>query len=231
MEISKDQIAIVKNCLGTTVALLERLISGLECKNRLEEWQKKTLLQHRELLGKCNKSNWVLDCLHPVEVIPLQDEETIELLPPSSNSSVASPNLNNPVQCRSCKGNFLKLTGCADDLCLDCYEVKEQQQDAADQLFLEEKRKKKRLAEEEEKEKQSRQTLIDRTKAIQKEKDRRNTAISQMRKEERKDLKEQIMLLETIGYDNLEREQKRSLTVYKTRLSKMEMDSASTVSD
>ena len=230
MEISKDQIAIIKHCLGTTVELLERLISGLECKSRLEDWQKKSLLKHRELLSKCNKSNWVLDCLHPIEVIPLQDEEEIELLPPSSNSSVVPPNLNNPIQCRMCKDNFLKLTGCSDDLCLDCYEVKEQQQDAADELFLAEK-KKQRLAEEAEKEKQRRQTLIDRAKAIQKEKDRRNTAISQMRKEERKDLKEQITLLETIGYDNLEREQKRSLTVYKTRLAKMEMDSASTVSD
>jgi hypothetical protein len=113
---------------------------------------------------------------------------------------------------------------------LDCYEVKEQQQDAADELFLAEK-KKQRLAEEAEKEKQRRQSLIDRAKAIQKEKDRRNTAISQMRKEERKDLKEQITLLETIGYDNLEREQKRSLTVYKTRLAKMETDTASSVSD
>ena len=230
MEISKDQIAIIKNCLSANAILVEKLISNLECKTRLDDWQKKILLQHRDLLSKCNKSNWVLDCLHPIEVITLQDEEQIELLPPSSNSSVAPSNLNNPVQCRMCKDNFLKLTGCSGDLCLDCYEVKEQQQDAADQLFLEEK-KKQRLAEEAEKEKQRRQSLIDRAKAIQKEKDRRNTAISQMRKEERKDLKEQITLLETIGYDNLEREQKRSLTVYKTRLAKMETDTASSVSD
>jgi hypothetical protein len=225
MEISKDQIAVIKSCLGTTVILVERLIGGLECKTRLEDWQKKTLLQHRELLSKCNKSNWVLDCLHPVQVIPLEDE-AIELLPPSSNSSVAPPNLNNPVQCRCCKDNFFKLMGTSDDLCLDCYEVKEQQQDAADELFLAEQ-KKQRIAKEQEEIREQRKILIERSKAIQKEKDKRNTAISQMRKEERKGLKEQITLLETIGYDNLEREEKRSLTVYKARLAKMESDCSS----
>ena len=199
MEISKDQIAIIKNCLGTTVTLVERLISGLECKTRLEDWQKKTLLQHRELLSKCNKSNWVLDCLHPVQVIPLE-EEVIELLPPSSNSSVSNEEPDsNTEQCKVCKQMFLHLA--AVDICQMCANAKEQEEI-----------------------RQQRKMLIERTKAIQKEKDKRNTAISQMRKDERKGLKEQITLLETIGYDNLEREEKRSLTVYKARLAKMESD-------
>lgn len=202
MEISKDQIAVIKNCLGTTVTLVERLISGLECKTRLEDWQKKTLLQHRELLAKCNKSNWVLDCLHPVQVIPLE-EEAIELLPPSSNSSVSNEEPDSNIhQCKVCKQRFLHLA--AVDICQMCANAKEQEE-------IREQRK----------------ILIERSKAIQKEKDKRNTAISQMRKEERKGLKEQITLLETIGYDNLEREEKRSLTVYKARLAKMESDCSS----
>ena len=207
MEISKDQIAIIKNCLSANAILVEKLISNLECKTRLDDWQKKILLQHRDLLSKCNKSNWVLDCLHPVEVIPLQDEEQIELLPPSSNSSVNEWLTSNTEQCKVCKKMFVHLA--AVDICQSC----------------------KSAVEEEQEEKKSRQILIDRAKAIQKEKDKRNSAMSQMRKDERKDLKEQIALLESIGYDNLEREQKRSLTMYKTRLAKMETDTASTVSD
>jgi hypothetical protein len=208
MEISKDQIAIIKNCLSANATLVEKLISNLECKTRLDDWQKKILLQHRELLGKCRKSNFVLDNLHPIEVITLENDDAMELLPPSSNSSVNEGLTSNTEQCRVCKNMFVHLA--AVDICQSC---------------------KSAVEEEEQEEKKSRQILIERTKAIQKEKDRRNTAISQMRKEERKDLKEQITLLETIGYDNLEREQKRSLTVYKTRLAKMETDTASSVSD
>jgi hypothetical protein len=208
MEISKDQIAIIKNCLSANAILVEKLISNLECKTRLDDWQKKILLQHRDLLSKCHKSNWVLDCLHPIEVITLQDEEQIELLPPSSNSSVNEGLTSNTEQCKVCKKMFVHLA--AVDICQCC---------------------KSAVEEEEQEEKKSRQILIERTKAIQKEKDKRNSAMSQMRKDERKDLKEQIALLESIGYDNLEREQKRSLTMYKTRLAKMETDTASSVSD
>jgi hypothetical protein len=199
-EINKQQIAEVKEAMAKAIRLCERLARSLRAKGSLQQWEKTALVEHNDIISACNKSRFLLDCLPAVPIIELEPAPT-ELLPPSAPPSVAEEEEEQKF-CDHCKKHF--VDGKFDTICDNCH----------------------RLVEEEAK--QALQRKLARVAEIQLRKDKRSTEMSVANKQTLADLKEQVELLESIGYNNLETKGKQQLTRFKQRISELEADSAST---
>jgi len=200
MEINKQQIAEVKEAMAKAIRLCERLARSLRAKGSLQQWEKTALIEHNDIISACNKSRFLLDCLPAVQVIELEVVPT-ELVPPSAPPSVAEDSEDQLKFCDVCKKHF--VDGQFDTVCDDCHLRVEEEAKAVLQ------RKLSRIAE------------------LQTKKDKRSTEISQANKQTLADLKEQVELLESIGYSNLDTKGKTSLTRFKKRIVELESDSAS----
>jgi len=201
-EINKQQIAEVKEAMAKAIRLCERLARSLRTKGSLQQWEKTALVEHNDIISACNKSRFLLDCLPAVQVIELEPAPT-ELLPPSAPTSVAEPEPEDEQKfCDVCKKHF---EGRFDTVCDPCHQ----------------------LAEEEEA-KVVLQRKLARIGELQAKKDKRSTEISQANKQTLADLKEQVELLESIGYSKLDTKGKTSLTRFKKRIVELEAESAPT---
>jgi hypothetical protein len=202
MEINKHQIAEVKEAMAKAIRLCERLARSLRTKGSLQQWEKTALIEHNDIISACNKSRFLLDCLPAVQVIELEPSPT-ELLPPSAPTSVAEPEPEDEQKfCDVCKKHF---EGRFDTVCDPCHQLAEEEEA---KVVLH--RKLARIAE------------------LQAKKDKRSTEISQANKQTLSDLKEQVELLESIGYSKLDTKGKTSLTRFKKRIVELEAESAST---
>jgi hypothetical protein len=198
-EINKQQIAEVKEAMAKAIRLCERLARSLRAKGSLQQWEKTALVEHNDIISACNKSRFLLDCLPAVQVIELEPAPT-ELLPPSAPTSVVEE--DEQKFCDHCKKHF--VDGKFDTICDSCHQLVEAEERATLQHKLT------RIAE------------------LQSRKDKRSTEISQANKQTLMDLKEQVELLESIGYSKLDTKGKTSLTRFKKRIVELEADSAST---
>jgi len=198
-EINKQQIAEVKEAMAKAIRLCERLARSLRAKGTLQQWEKTALVEHNDIISACNKSRFLLDCLPAVQVIELEVAPT-ELVPPSAPASVAEAE-DEQKFCDHCKKHY--SDGKFDTICDSCHLLVEEEAKAVLQ---------KKLA---------------RVAELQARKDKNSTEISQATKQTLADLKEQVELLESIGYANLETKGKTSLTRFKQRIADLEADSAS----
>ena len=201
-EINKQQIAEVKEAMAKAIRLCERLARSLRAKGNLQQWEKTALMEHNDIISACNKSRFLLDCLPAVQVIELEPAPT-ELLPPSAPPSVALLPDDEQNFCDHCKEYF--DDGKFQTICDPCHQLAEEEEAKA---VLQ--RKLARIAE------------------LQAKKDNRSTEISQANKQTLSDLKEQVELLESIGYSKLDTKGKTSLTRFKKRIVELEAESAST---
>jgi len=200
MEISKEQIAQIQRMFGRTVALCERLSKGLKKKVRLDEWEKEAITSHSQMVLDCNKLNWMLNTLKAVPIIDLESEKVESLPPPSAPASIDEVE-DEQKFCDHCKKHY--IDGKFDTICDSCHLLVEEEAKAVIQ------RKLARVAE------------------LQARKDKNSTEISQATKQTLADLKEQVELLESVGYANLDQKGKQSLTRFKRRIADLEADSAS----
>jgi hypothetical protein len=116
-EISKQQIAEVKEAMAKAIRLCERLARSLRAKGSLQQWERTALVEHNDIISACNKSRFLLDCLPAVQVIELEPTPT-ELVPPSAPTSVAEPEPEDEQKfCDVCKKHF---EGRFDTVCDPC---------------------------------------------------------------------------------------------------------------
>ena len=115
-EISKQQIAEVKEAMAKAIRLCERLARSLRAKGSLQQWEKTALIEHNDIISACNKSRFLLDCLPAVQVIELEPAPT-ELQPPSAPTSVAEEPEDEQKFCDVCKKHF---EGQFDTVCDPC---------------------------------------------------------------------------------------------------------------
>lgn len=203
-EINKQQIAEVKEAMAKAIRLCERLARSLRTKGSLQQWEKTALVEHNDIISACNKSRFLLDCLPAVQVIELEPAPT-ELLPPSAPASVIETETLTCDDCLEETANPIKVGD--KSLCVVCNNEREAVEEEA-RIVLQ--RKLARIGE------------------LQAKKDKRSTEISQANKQTLADLKEQVELLESIGYSKLDTKGKTSLTRFKKRITELESDSAST---
>jgi hypothetical protein len=203
-EINKQQIAEVKEAMAKAIRLCERLARSLRAKGSLQQWEKTALVEHNDIISACNKSRFLLDCLPAVQVIELEPAPT-ELLPPSAPLSVVETETFTCDDCLEETANPIKVGD--KSLCVVCNNEREAVEEEAKAVL---QRKLARIAE------------------LQAKKDKRSTEISQANKQTLSDLKEQVELLESIGYSKLDTKGKTSLTRFKKRIVELEADSAST---
>jgi hypothetical protein len=208
-EITKEQIAGIKEAMAKAIRLCERLARSLKAKGSLQQWEKVALIEHNDIISACNKSRWVLDCLPAVPIIDLEPAQT-ELLPPSAPASVVE---SATVSCDDCLEETANPSVVGKDtLCVTCKNDRE----ARDNLLREAEEKAKKAA------------VQKRVAELQAEKDKMSTEISNARTKTAGHLKEQIELLESIGYENLEKQDRQRLTLFKKRLAALD-DGASSV--
>ena len=127
-EISKQQIAEVKEAMAKAIRLCERLARSLRAKGSLQQWEKTALMEHNDIISACNKSRFLLDCLPAVQVIELEPTPT-ELVPPSAPTSVAEEEEEQKF-CDICKKHF---EGRFDTVCDPC-ETRSRLLDETDKL-------------------------------------------------------------------------------------------------
>lgn len=206
-EITKEQIAGIKEAMAKAIRLCERLARSLKAKGSLQQWEKVALAEHNDIISACNKSRWVLDCLPAVPIIDLEPAQT-ELLPPSAPESV----VESATVCCDCLEETNNPVKVGDEtVCVVCNNEREAIKAKKIAIQLEKKAAvQKRVAE------------------LQAEKDKMSTEISNARTKTAGHLKEQIELLESIGYENLEKQDRQRLTLFKKRLAALD-DGASSV--
>ena len=190
--------------MAKAIRLCERLARSLRAKGILQQWEKTALVEHNDIISACNKSRFLLDCLPAVQVIELEPAPT-ELLPPSAPASVIETETLTCDDCLEETANPIKVGD--KSLCVVCNNEREAVEEEA-RIVLQ--RKLARIGE------------------LQAKKDKRSTEISQANKQTLADLKEQVELLESIGYSKLDTKGKTSLTRFKKRITELESDSAST---
>ena len=190
--------------MAKAIRLCERLARSLRTKGSLQQWEKTALVEHNDIISACNKSRFLLDCLPAVQVIELEPAPT-ELLPPSAPASVIETETLTCDDCLEETANPIKVGD--KSLCVVCNNEREAVEEEA-RIVLQ--RKLARIGE------------------LQAKKDKRSTEISQANKQTLADLKEQVELLESIGYSKLDTKGKTSLTRFKKRITELESDSAST---
>lgn len=199
MEISKENISGIEALLEMTKMLCERLVKGKMKKSHLDDWEKDAIAGHKKMIWRCDITLKMLSNLKPILVIELESES---LPPPSAPPSVAEPEEEERKFCDLCKKHF---EGQFETICDPCHQLAEEEEA---KVVLH--RKLARIAE------------------LQAKKDKRSTEISQANKQTLSDLKEQVELLESIGYSKLDTKGKTSLTRFKKRIVELEAESAST---
>jgi hypothetical protein len=212
-EITKEQIAGIKEAMAKAIRLCERLANSLKKKKALEGWEKTALVEHNDIITACNKSRWVLDCLPAVPIIDLEPAQT-ELLPPSPPASVVE---STTVCCDHCLEETTNQIKVGDEyLCVVCNNEREAAE-AKIKFEAEEKERQEAI-----------QHKLARVAELQAKKDKRSSEMSLANKQTLADLKEQVKLLESIGRRNLDQKGKQQLTRFKHRIADLETDSVST---
>ena len=213
MEISKDNILSVEIVLQKTKMLCERLINGKMKKPRLDDWEKDAVAGHKKMITQCDITLKMLKNLKPVLIIELESES---LPPPSAPDSVAE---TETICCDHCLEETTNPVKFGDEtICVVCNNQ------------IEALEAKKKFEAEEKERKDAIQRKLDKVAELQAKKDKRSTEMSLANKQTLADLKEQVQLLESIGYHNLDQKGKQSLTRFKHRISDLEADSCSSVS-
>ena len=205
MEISKENISGIEALLEMTKMLCERLIKGKLKKPRLDDWEKDAVAGHKKMIWRCDITLKMLNNLKPVLIIELESES---LPPPSAPASVIA---TETVCCDDCLEETTNPVKVGDEsLCVVCNNEREAAEAAkkAEQELAVQAAKKaavhKRVAE------------------LQAEKDRSSTEISNAKIKTVANLKEQIKLLVSIGYENLDKQDRQRLTMFTKRLAAME---------
>lgn len=206
-EINKQQIAEVKEAMAKAIRLCERLARSLRAKGNLQQWEKVALIEHNDIISACNKSRFLLDCLPAVQIIDLEPAPT-ELLPPSAPASVIA---TESVCCDDCLEETANPVKVGDEtLCVVCNNEREAAKAA-------------KKAEQEQAVQVAKKAAVHKRVAeLQAEKDKSSTEISNAKIKTVANLKEQIKLLESIGYENLDKQDRKRLTMFSKRLAALE---------
>jgi hypothetical protein len=205
MEISKENISGIAALLEMTKMLCERLIKGKLKKPRLDDWEKDAVAGHKKMIGQCDITLKMLNNLKPVLIIELESES---LPPPSAPASVIA---TETVCCDDCLEETTNPVKVGDEsLCVVCNNEREAAEAA-------------KKAEQEQAVQAAKKAAVHKRVAeLQAEKDKSSTEISNAKIKTVANLKEQIKLLVSIGYENLDKQDRQRLTMFTKRLAAME---------